>query len=314
MFAAHERRRHIGTHRTPFISFGIIADMPVIGDEAVVLGRLDYSETSQILVLFTRAHGKVRAIAKGVKRSTKTRFAVGVDLLDIGRVMLSSRQERGEALATLTEWKQTRSLSGLREKLVRIHGGQYAGEITAHLTEDWDPHAELFDALTATLAGLAEAEEALPAVVGYQWTLLDQIGSLPRFDACAACGRENELTHFSSFEGGLVCRHCEPGRVEKWEVGAATVALLREMDSYEWGMGNGEERIEDCQLPIADSRLAGEEAKRNENAARAEESAGRTERSIVGAFAVLNYHIAHLMGREPLLAASLVPRGKRRTV
>lgn len=281
--------------------------MPVIGDEAVVLGRLDYSETSQILVLFTREHGKVRAIAKGVKRSTKTRFAVGVDLLDIGRVMLSSRQERGEALATLTEWKQTRSLSGLREKLVRIHGGQYAGEITAHLTEDWDPHAELFDALTATLVGLAEAAEALPAVVGYQWTLLDQIGSLPRFDACVACGRKSELTHFSSFEGGLVCRHCEPGRVEKWEVGAATVALLREMDSDEWRMGNGEERMEECPLPAG-------EAKPNENPARAAESGGRAERSIVGAFALLNYHIAHLMGRAPLLAASLVPPERQRRV
>jgi len=284
---------------------GIISDMPVIGDEAVVLGRLDYSETSQILVLFTREHGKVRAIAKGVKRSTKTRFAVGVDLLDIGRVMLSSRQERGEALATLTEWKQTRSLSGLREKLVRIHGGQYAGEITAHLTEDWDPHAELFDALTATLAGLAEAEEALPAVVGYQWTLLDHIGSLPRFDACVACGRESELTHFSSFEGGLVCRHCEPGRVEKWEVGEATIAILRGLQESEWRMANGEERMKDCRLEIDDCRLEPD---------RAAESGGRTERSIVGAFALLNYHIAHLMGREPLLARSLVPRTLQRRV
>ena len=74
--------------------------MPLIRDAAVVLGRIDYSESSQILVLFTREHGKVRAIAKGAKRSTKTRFAPGVDLLDIGTVIFSVRHERAEGLAT----------------------------------------------------------------------------------------------------------------------------------------------------------------------------------------------------------------------
>src|SRR5215510_10576041 len=99
--------------------------MPLLRDSAVVLGRLDYSETSQILVLFTREQGKVRAIAKGAKRSTKARFAPGIDLLDIGSVVISVRHERAEGLATLTEWKQTRSLSGLREKLERLSAAQY---------------------------------------------------------------------------------------------------------------------------------------------------------------------------------------------
>ena len=47
-------------------------------DQAIVLGRLDYSETSQVHVLFAREHGKVRAIAKGIKRGTKKRFAAAV--------------------------------------------------------------------------------------------------------------------------------------------------------------------------------------------------------------------------------------------
>ncbi len=279
--------------------------MPVIGDEAVVLGRLDYSETSQILVLFTRGHGKVRAIAKGVKRSTKTRFAVGVDLLEVGRVMLSSRQERGEVLATLTEWKQMRSLSGLRATLERIHGAQYAAEITAHLTEDWDPHVELFDALTTTLSRLADGVETLPAVVAFQCVLLEQIGSLPRFDVCVMCGRDGDLTHFSSFEGGLICRHCEPGQVEKWAVSEATIAALRpRLDSIiETPMDEG--NVEDCRLSIVDCRMGSD---------RAMEGGPAVAGSVVGAFAVLNYHIAHLIGREPLLAKSLVPRPIQRRV
>jgi len=243
--------------------------MPIIRDEAIVLGRVDYSETSQVLVLFTRQHGKVRAIAKGIKRGTKARFAAGIDLLEVGQVVVSSRQERGSALATLTEWKQTRSLFGLREKLFRIHAAQYAVEITGQLTEDWDAHADLFEALTTALADLSAAQEPLEITLRYQFALLDAIGAMPRFDVCVLCGRDDNLTHFSSFEGGLVCRHCEAGQVEKREVSPATVAILR-------GRGGPGSRA--------------------------------------GGFSLLNYHLSHLMGREPELASHLVSRKTQRLV
>jgi len=198
-----------------------------ISDTAVVLRHLDYSETSQVIVFFSREHGKIRAIGKGLKRSTKKRFAVGIDLFEIGRLVLSSRQIRSQSLATIVEWKQTQWLSGLRERLTRIHAAEYAAEITTQLVEDWDPHVDLFDALIATLGELAGASESLPAVVSYQTQLLDGIGALPRFDACVLCGRPGDLTHFSSFEGGTICRHCEPVQVEKRQLSPGTLAVLR---------------------------------------------------------------------------------------
>ena len=249
--------------------------MTMIHDDAIVLTRLDYSETSQVIVLLTREHGKVRAIAKGIKRGTKTRFAVGIDLLDVGHVVLSNRHGSSEALAIATEWKQTRSLAGLREKLFRIYAGQYAAEVTSRLTEDWDPHADLYEALLSMLTTLADAPEALAPLVRYQSVLLDSIGSGPRFDGCVLCGRTEDLTHFSSFEGGVVCRHCEPGRVEKWQVSMRTLEILRAFQA-------------------------------NQGAA--------TSGSLAGSFGTLNYHISHLMGREPRLAANLVPPDRRRIV
>jgi DNA repair protein RecO (recombination protein O) len=275
--------------------------MPVIRDEAVVLGRLDYSENSQILVLFTREHGKARSIAKGIRRGTKTRFAAGIDLLDVGTVVLSAKQERGEALATLTEWKQTEALSGLRGRLPRLHAALYAAELTSRLTEDWDPHPRLFDYLLKTLRDLAaaggadarsgqrsrgqaltptlsqgerEKSEVLTPTVRFQISLLRDIGAQPRFDACVLCGKGVALTHFSSFEGGLVCRHCEPVQVEKREVGPNTLALLR-----------GQRK----DLPQSEGLLA-------------------------AAFSLLNYHISHLMSREPAMANYVVPQRLQRRV
>lgn len=285
--------------------------MALIADQAVVLAKVDYSETSQVIVFFTREHGKIRAIAKGIKRGTKKRFAVGIDLLDVGHVVVSSRQERGAALATVTEWKQSTPHTGLREKLFRIHGAQYVAEITAGLTEDWDPHIELFDALMATLRGLCEVAEPLQSVVRFQLALLDSIGSFPRFESCVQCGRREDLVVFSSFEGGMVCKHCEPGQVEKRHVSPAALERL-------WDLRNAA----DDAPPKATARHNSLEATVGINGTGAGPHAsprpGRAsptpevQSEYVGPFDVLDYHISHLMGRAPRMASKLVSVQMRR--
>lgn len=202
--------------------------MPLIRDDAVTLRRLDYSETSQILALMTREHGHIRAIAKGVRRNTKTRFNPGIDLLEVGTVVLSVRGEHPAGLVTMTEWKQTRAMSGLRAALGRLHAGQYVAEVSAALTQEWDPHLQLFDAIVETLQRLADGESVLLAVAEFQWRLLTSIGSAPRMDACVACGRSASLTHFSAFEGGMICRSCRPRLAEKRAVTERTWLSLRD--------------------------------------------------------------------------------------
>ena len=254
--------------------------MALLQDVGITLNRLDYSETSQVIVFFTREHGKVRAIGKGIKRSTKTRFAPGIDLLEAGEMVFSIRQPRQEALALLTEWKQRQAFSGLRARLARLHAAQYATEVTAALTEDWDPHPILYDGLRAVLENLSTAEAVWPALVAYQGLVLQQVGSAPDLEVCAACQRpprdEGEVW-FSSFEGGLLCRDCEAVFAEKRLVDPRALSLLR---------GRSPERGEAADPQV---RTRGMKA----------------PDPWISAFDVLNYHLAHLMGREPLLAPKL---------
>ncbi len=192
--------------------------MPHIQDNAIVLRRLDYSESSQILAVFTRQHGKVRIIAKGSRKATRTRFSPGIDLLECGHISLFVRHAGQEALATLSEWKPSRSHLGLRETLPRIESAQYIADVTSRLTEDWEPHTELFDALDGALVRLAAGESVLRIVAEYQKSILESAGLWPRFDACASCGRSPDTScdvYFSSLEGGVLCRDCEAGRTEK---------------------------------------------------------------------------------------------------
>jgi len=237
--------------------------MAAIKDQAVVLRKLDYSETSQVLAFFTRHHGKVRAIAKGVKRSTRTRFAPALDLLDMGAAVFSVRQPRQEALAILSEWTQVSAAGGLRDRLDRLYAAQYAAALSADLTEDWDPHAALFDALAELLATLVIADRTLPLIVDFQRTLLAEVGLAPAFDRCVACSRPAPSPaglHFSAREGGLICRDCEGAFSEKRGV---------DPESLPWLSGR----------------------------------AG-ADRGLRGAFELLDYHAANLIGRPLALSRS----------
>ena len=114
----------------------------------------EFSETSQIVTLFCAAHGLLRLIAKGARRSTKQRFAAGLDLLELGEVGFVP--PRGDAqLGTLTDWAQQETFGAVRRELLRLYGALYAVELVTSLTEEADPHPELYVALVRTLRDLA---------------------------------------------------------------------------------------------------------------------------------------------------------------
>lgn len=191
--------------------------MTLIPDTAITLRRLDFSETSQVLVMLTRAHGQQRLIAKGIKRGTKQRAAVGIDLLELGSVVFSQRPGKEHTLATLTEWRQEDTFSHLRRDLAKCYAGQYAAEVTSQLLETNDPHPALFDGLHRFLRVL-KADDPLRPLVTYLWLLLSEIGLRPELSRCVSCHRDvrgEAGLHFSSRQGGAVCRDCEPAIIEK---------------------------------------------------------------------------------------------------
>ncbi len=208
--------------------------MPIRCDHAVVLRLSDYSETSQIVTLFTAESGLVRLIAKGSRRGTRKRFAAGLDLLEYGEV--SYAPARGEAgLGTLTEWVQRDAFTGLRRELVRQYGGLYAVELVSKLTEEYDPHPQLLEALLELLRRLAGAPgdpprnidpptDPIAAIVRFQSGLLTAIGYAPILRRCVGCGKprvRGTRAYFSSRAGGLICRDCEAHHVEKRRISPA---------------------------------------------------------------------------------------------
>ena len=199
--------------------------MPIRTDQAIVLRLSDYSETSQIVSLFTAGSGLARLIAKGVRRGTRRRFAAGLDLLEYGEV--SYAPPRGTAgLGTLTEWTQRDAFAGLRANLLCLYGGLYTAELVSALTEEYDAHPELFAALLAALRELSTAKQPVATIVRFQLELAAAIGYAPKLHDCVGCGRPRTRgapAYFGSAAGGLLCRDCEMHHVEKRRISPAMI-------------------------------------------------------------------------------------------
>lgn len=255
--------------------------MAAIKDQAIVLRHLDYSETSQVLAMLTREHGPRRLIAKGVKRSTKKRFAVGIDLLERGDVVFLPRAQDASGLCTLTEWQQRQAYLGLRAELGRWYAAQYAAEIAVAMTEEGDPHPELYDALHLTLSNLEGSQAPLSEIVRFQHILIDAVGLWPELHRCVACGREapeGRAGYYSAHQGGLICRGCEPSLPEKRMIPAATLTALRRLRTPD--------HVESA--PLVDDADAVSDEQTNK------------------IFDVLNYTLSHIMSRPPATAAFVV--------
>ena len=204
--------------------------MALVSDRCICLRKFEYSETSQILTLFGRAHGLVRVIAKGAHRRTKagaSKFDGGVDLLDVGEAVFTNRPEKD--LATLTEWGLRDGHLELRRTLRGMYLGLYAAELVGLLIEEHDPHPTLFDRLEQSLGEFAtgRVEEAFLA---FQLDLLRETGYLAELSACVSCGLaigESELCYFSPARGGVICRNCEAAIPDRLSLDLRLLRLLQ---------------------------------------------------------------------------------------
>lgn len=226
--------------------------MPAQTDQAIVVRVSDFSETSQVCTVLTRQFGLVRLIAKGLRRSTRVRFAVGVDLLERG--MVSFVRSRDTGLSTLTEWVQTSASAGARAALPRLYAGLYAAELVPYVMEEFDPHPTAYDALAALLDALESDAPLAPAVARYQAALLRAIGLAPNFRACADCGRARGASShgfFSAAAGGWLCAACAPRRAEK-------MPLPRSLQAADLASASAEDWF--CVLDYHLSHVAGRRA------------------------------------------------------
>jgi DNA repair protein RecO (recombination protein O) len=189
--------------------------------EAVVLRSMRLGEADRVLHLYTEAHGRVGAVAKGV-RKTLSRF--GARLEPLSHVELVLHRGRGE-LQTITAAQLVRSHREAREDYYRFSVGTIGAEAMLRLFSEEEANDRAFTALTRFLDLLddvhprathdtphaADRPTVDPLGLSFQLKLLWLAGYLPHVTACAECGAEQEaLVGYSPRAGGAVCARCAP--------------------------------------------------------------------------------------------------------
>jgi DNA repair protein RecO len=163
-------------------------------DLAICIRAVDFSETSQVLTFFTRANGKIGAIAKGSKRP-KSPFDGPVEMLSYGEIVFTDGKDK---LATLTEFQQSPIVSNLQKNLYAMYCCLFAAELINHLIHDYDPHPELFDSFLQFMQNLNEQQtsdehrDSLALLILFQLSLLRAVGLQPILSHCANCKTSHE--------------------------------------------------------------------------------------------------------------------------
>jgi DNA repair protein RecO (recombination protein O) len=178
-------------------------------DEAVVLRAYRSGEADRVVVLFTKDHGKVRAIAKGVRKPT-TKIGGGLEPLAHVRVFLAVGKS---PLAIVRQVEHVRQYTTVHGSMERLTAALAVVEATDAIPADDLADPEIFELLTRTLATLDD-EQYAPALVpaAYFLRLLVHDGSEPMTACCAHCGAMSPLVAFDAAVGGTLCPNCRSGR------------------------------------------------------------------------------------------------------
>lgn len=185
--------------------------MALVTSRTIVLRDYRLGETSKVVVCYTRDHGKVRLVAKGVRKGG-SRFGAALEPLMVSGVVFYLRE--GRDLSLVSQASIEREFPELRRDVVRMAMAGAIVELLERLLPDHEPDPELYEFSEHALEVMAGAPLAtLDAVLW--WFMLDvacRLGYRPELSHCVACGAESEpWAGFSPELGGLVCARCAEG-------------------------------------------------------------------------------------------------------
>ena len=176
-------------------------------DQGIVLRGYPFGESHRVVVLLSPNHGKLRTVAKGV-RKTKSRFGGRLEPMTHVEIVLYE----GRNLDTITQVSVINAFPELRNDLDRVLAAGTMIEVVDAVVQEDDPSHRMFLLLHRGLTLLDEAPPHPDLVTAFLLKAADIIGVAPAFGICAGCGRSDHLTRFSFSEGGSVCDTCRsPG-------------------------------------------------------------------------------------------------------
>jgi DNA repair protein RecO (recombination protein O) len=176
-------------------------------DQGIVLRGYPFGEADRVVVLLSPNSGKLRTVAKGV-RKTKSRFGGRLEPFTHVDLVLYE----GRNLDTITQASVIEPFYDLRIDLDKVVAAGTMVEVSDAVAQEDEASIRLFLLLQRGLRALDRGPLHPDLVTGFLLKAADVVGVAPALDACAGCGRVDGLTRFSFAAGGVLCERCRtPG-------------------------------------------------------------------------------------------------------
>ncbi len=204
----------------------------IVKTTAVVLRTLRYGETSKIVTLWTRDHGRVSVLAKGA-RAGKRRFGTAVE--PGAHIVAVYYHKSSRELQTLSQADIEERYRKIPESLAVTAAMLQMLEVVYVQTHPGGPHPEIYDLLVEGLRAIDRNESGLADVlIAFRLKTASALGFAPSFGHCIRCGRSvtpslSDRIRYNVRKGGPMCESCEhelismPGRMSARDEWSETV-------------------------------------------------------------------------------------------
>jgi len=192
--------------------------------EAIIIKKIKLGEADRILTLYTPHLGKIRAVAKGIRRP-RSKLAGHLELLTHSLVSLA----RGRNLDTITGSQTINSFLPLKSDLQLTSYALYTTELVDQFTADHIENQPLFQLLLETMERLCLPNHTELVLRCFELHLLNKVGYRPQLQQCVSCHSPLEPTtnSFSPSAGGMLCPGCSQNQPLTYPLSVNALKVLR---------------------------------------------------------------------------------------
>ncbi|MBC7233203.1 MAG: DNA repair protein RecO [Chloroflexi bacterium] len=199
--------------------------------EAIVLKHSDFGEADRLLTVYTPYLGKLRLLAKGIRKPTSRKSG---HLESFTRTQLLVA--RGRNLDIITQAQTIEPYLALRQDLWRMSHAYYVGELVDCFGEEQAENYPLYCLLCEALHWICQSSN-LPLTMRFvEMQVLNLAGYRPQLFQCLRCNAALEpiVNYFSAAEGGMLCPRCGEGQRGAKPVSLAAFKALRYLQTREY--------------------------------------------------------------------------------
>ena len=198
----------------------------IIKTEAVVLSKINYGDSSNIISIFTKDYGKLSAIVKG-GRNPKSKIGLVADPINHLQIVLYKKDTRD--IQIISSADIITYFAKIREDFEKLKYASAVLELVKKLTPEHEENLKLFRGLLRILSLLDTSNEKEIILFGRFFIfLLTELGYEIQLDTCSVCGNANLFQNRLSynFEIGILCNNCRENHLESFSINAELFQYL----------------------------------------------------------------------------------------